>query len=143
MDDHSLEQVERHLAALRPRGAPATLRTAVLAATHRELRAARWDRWLSRAAMLLVMVGVGLNVALGLRPMNSRGQSPSVVRTSSQQSLVDTAIVIAEATDAATGSRFARQLAVMCGHELTRDEAAAIDAAVRRVEKHETNGNRG
>jgi hypothetical protein len=143
MDNESLEQVEQHLAALRPLGAPAALRIAVLQATHRELQASRWDRRLARAAMSLVMVGLGLNVAIGLRPMNLHGRLPSVVRSNSQQSLVDTAIVIAEATDAATGSRFARQLAAMSGHELTRDEAAAIDAAVQRAENHDTNGNRG
>jgi hypothetical protein len=74
---------------------------------------------------------------------SSNSQLPSIARPTSQQLLIDTAIVVAEATDASTGIRFARQLAAMSGHELTRDEAAAIDAAIQREESHATNGNRG
>jgi hypothetical protein len=144
VDNDSLDQVEQLLAALWPNDVPPTLRATVLAATRRELQAARWDRRLARAAILLLMVGLGLNVAIGLRPIQlSKSKLPGVAASSSQQQLVDTAIVIAEATDAATGSRFARQLATMSGHTLTRDEAAEIDAAVNREAKHATNGNRG
>ena len=91
---------------------------------------------------MLLVVGVGLNVAIGLRSAGSRDAAPQqIARSSSQQSLVETAIVVAEATDAATGSRFARQLAAMSGRELTADEAAAIDAAVERAAH--ANGNKG
>jgi hypothetical protein len=141
MNDDSLEVIERQLTAVLSSGAPPELRGAVLADVQRELRAARWDRRLTRAAALLLVVGVGLNVAIGLRSTGSREAAPQqMARSNSRQSLVDTAVVVAEATDAATGSRFARQLAAMSGRELTADEAAAIEAAVRRAVK---NGNRG
>jgi hypothetical protein len=52
---------------------------------------------------------------------------------------------VAEATDAATGSQFARQLAALRGRKLTADEAAAIDAAVGHSPgvHHNDNGRRG
>jgi hypothetical protein len=111
-----------------------------LAEVQRELRSARCDRRWARAAAVLLAAGVGLNVAIGLRTVGSvDGSQQSVIRSSARKSLVDTAVVVAEATDAATGSRFARQLAAMSGRELTSDEAAAIEAAVRRA----ANGNKG
>jgi hypothetical protein len=140
MNEESLERVERQLAQLRPRGGGSELRAAVLADVERELRASRWDRRLARAAAVLLMVGVGLNVAVGLRSDGAHdGSRQSMAQSSARQSLVDTAAVVAEATDAATGSRFARQLAAMSGRELTAEESAAVDAAVRRA----ANGNRG
>jgi hypothetical protein len=48
------------------------------------------------------------------------------------KSLIDTAIVVAEATDANTGRTFARQLAALSGRELTDQEIASINAAVTR-----------
>jgi hypothetical protein len=38
--------------------------------------------------------------------------------------------LVAEVTDAATGSRIARSLAAMAGDELTKDEEAEIDSAI-------------
>lgn len=141
MEKDSLEPIERQLSGVRPRGAPSELRAAVLADVRRELRAARWDRRLARAAAVLLVVGVGLNVAMGWRSTGLRdGSRQQVVQSTERNSLVDTAVVVAEATDAATGSRFARQLAAMSGRELSADEAAAIDAAVQRAA---ANGNKG
>jgi hypothetical protein len=142
MESESLEQIERQLAALQPSGAPRELRTAVLARVDRELRAGRWDRRLARAAVVLLVVGVGLNASVGLRSMNSRDTRQPITVTSAQ-SLVDTAVVVAEVTDAATGRRFARQMAAMAGVELTSAESAAIDAAVKQAAPQATNGNRG
>ena len=134
MDSESLEQVERQLAGFRPSAAPAELRASVLAEMQRELRAARWDRRLARAAAVLLVVGIGLNLAIGISSSGSSDvRSRPVAHSNSQQSLLDTAVVVAQATDAATGRRFARQLAVLSGHELTEAEAAAIDAAVQRA----------
>jgi hypothetical protein len=145
MNDESLEFIESRLAALHPLVAPRELRGAVLADVRRELRAARWDRRLARVAAVLLAVGVGLNLAIGLQSTgSSHGQPPRVAHSDARQSLLDTAVVVAEATDAATGSRYARQLAAMSGRELTADEAAAIDAAVERAATHATtNGNKG
>jgi hypothetical protein len=70
------------------------------------------------------------------------GRQP-MVQARSRQSLVETAVVVAQATDAATGRRFARQLAAISGHKLTADDAAAIDAAIERPMSHVVNGGRG
>jgi hypothetical protein len=140
MDDESREQIEFQLASAGVTPAPPVLRVEVLAQVRQELRAARWDRRLARAAAVLLIVGVGINLAAGFQS-DGKGNSARqpVAQAAERPSLVDTAIVVAEATDAATGRRFARQLAAMTGRELTADEVAAIDAAMRRT----TSENRG
>jgi hypothetical protein len=144
MSDESFEFLERRLAATGVQGAPGGLRGAVLGDVQRELRAARWDRRLARAAVLLLVVGVGLNVAISWRQDGAAGGSQQrIAKVNTRQSLVDTAVVVAEVTDAATGRRFARQLAEMTGGELTKGEAAAIDAAIERPMSHAAKGRRG
>jgi hypothetical protein len=133
MSDETLEQIERQISSMQVPGSPLELRGVVLANIERELRASRWDRRLTRAAAMLLMVGVGLNLAIGMRTSEPRAGSHLIVRSNLGPSLVDTAVVVAEATGPETGSRFARRLAAMSGRELTVDELAAIDAAVRRV----------
>jgi hypothetical protein len=141
MNDESFEQIEQQIVGAGTLGAPTELRAAVLGGMQRELRAARWDRRLARAAVVLLVVGVGMNVASERFSRGAGGVArPQIARGDAQQSLVETAIVVAEATDPATGSRFARQLAAMSGHDLTLDERAAIEAALRRAA---VNGNRG
>ncbi|HEX2477497.1 MAG TPA: hypothetical protein VHK01_22260 [Lacipirellulaceae bacterium] len=137
MENESLEQIERQLIGLHPSAAPGALRAAVLAGVHRELQGARWDRRLARATAVLLVLGVALNVSIGVHSVNSRDTNQQIARTSSQ-SLVETAVVVAEATDAATGRRFARQFAAMAGFELSSAEAAAIDAALQRATLPET-----
>jgi hypothetical protein len=132
MDQEPLDEFERQLAATQPAGAPAELRLAVLNDVERELRAARWDRRLARAAAVLLIVGVGMNASLAL--MESRPHSsPSgqIGGDRGEDSLIETAIVVTEATDAETGRRFARQIAAMSGRELTDRELEAIDAAIK------------
>lgn len=82
-----------------------------------------------------------MNIAAAQRSgrVNGTGQL-QVARGNQRQSLVEAAVVVAETTDAATGSRLARQLAAMSGRGLTVDEQAAIEAAVRRAA---ANGNKG
>lgn len=143
MNDETLAQVEEQLAGVAQRGAPRELRGAVLADVHRELRAAGWDRRLGRLAAVLLVAGVGLNAAVGLKSVREDGRELPLAQSNARQSLVDTAIVVAEATDARTGSRYARQMAAMIGHTLTADDAAAIDAAVRYSPPQGTNGNKG
>lgn len=130
MNDESIEHIELQISAASQIGAPIELRMAVLANVQRELRAAKWDRRLVRAAAVLLVVGVGLNVGIVLKPAVERGVSSQVAESNARQSLVDTAVVVAEATDAKTGSEYARQMAAMMGHKLTADDVAAIDAAV-------------
>lgn len=144
MNDDSLEQIERQVAGSSQLGAPPALRAAVLADVRRELRAGAWDRRLARAAAVLLAVGVGMNVAAGLQSANEIGDRlPVVTQPNPRRSLVDTAVVVAEATDAQTGRQFARQLAAMTGRKLTVDEAAAIDAAVGHASRDTSEGKKG
>jgi hypothetical protein len=141
MNDEPLEPFEQQLLSMRTRGAPLQLRSAVIIEVQRELRRARWDRRFARATALLLVAGVGLNSAVVWR-MAGPGSSLSanVARSNSQPSLVETAVIVAEATDAATGIRFAHQMAAMGGRTLTADESAALDAAVQHSS---TNRDRG
>jgi hypothetical protein len=145
MNDEELENLDRQLASLCLPHAPFELRGVVLADTRRELQAARWDRRLARAAAVLLIVGIGLNLPIGFPSASGTTVGERrVARSGSQQSLLDTAIVVAQATDAATGSRFARQFAAMSGRALTDVEAAAIDAAIKRASTHGSiNGTEG
>jgi hypothetical protein len=146
MDDESLEQVEWQLAGTRFPAAPSGLRAAVLSGVQLELRASRWDRRLAWTTALLLIVGVGLNVGIVWQESIAGGsRARSRAPTASRQSLVDTAVLVAEATDAATGSQFARQLAALSGRELTADDAAAIDAAIGQspAVHHNENRSRG
>jgi len=143
MNDESMEQIEQHLAGLRPKGAPRELRDAVLADVRRELRAGRWDRRLARVAAVLLVLGVGLNAGVVLTPAREYDPPLQVTESNVRQSLVNAAVVVAEATDAKTGSEYARQMATMIGHELTADDVAAIDAAVGAGLHMSTNANKG
>lgn len=144
MNDESLEQIEQQVAGASPVGAPPALRAAVLTSVQRELRAARWDRRLARAAAVLLVTGVGLNVVAGLQSQNERGEHlPIAEQSSPRRALVDTAVVVAEATDARTGRQFAQQLAAMSGQVLTADETAAIDAAIGTAPREHPAGKKG
>jgi type II secretory pathway component PulM len=129
MNDDSFHELERQLTVAGATGAPPHLRSAVLAGVARELRAARWDRRLARAAAMLLIVGVGLNAALVWQGGSAPEQRRQFAQQTASNSLVDTAIIVAEATDAETGRTFARQLAALRGRELTDQEIASIEAA--------------
>lgn len=143
MDQVPLNEFERQLEAARQSGAPAELRHVVLTDVRRELRTAHWDRRLARFAVLLLVVGIGANAALMLRGNPHAARSPAGGPT--RESLVQVAVSVAEATDARTGRRFARQLAALAGRDLTGDEAIAIEAAVAShpVDDISPNGNEG
>jgi hypothetical protein len=131
MYDESLDQFEQQLAAGAP-GAPAAFREAVMTGVRRELRAARWDRRLARTAAATFVLGVGMNAVVGWRAERSAhaffgGDHGGAV---AQDSLVQAAAAVAEATDAETGRRVVRQLAALGGQTLSDEQAAAIDAAV-------------
>jgi hypothetical protein len=55
---------------------------------------------------------------------------PQLADANPRQSLLDAALLVAEVTDAATGSLIARNLAMMAGDALTKDEQAEIDSAI-------------
>jgi hypothetical protein len=116
-DDQELEQ--RLVCALQ-RSAPEGLRAPTLSEVRRELAAARFDRRLGRLAAAVLFVGIGLNAALVLRgdARSSDGAEATTAR-SSQTALAQTAIVVADATDAETARRFVRQIAALTGSELS------------------------
>lgn len=144
MNDKTCELIEGQLAVVHPKAAPPALRAAVLADVERELREARWDRRLGRAAVVLLLLGLGLNFSAGWQLGGSvKERHANVARSEVRPSLVDTAIIVAEATDAETARHYARQLAAMSGREITADEAAAIDAAVAQPAIHRADGKRG
>lgn len=128
MNEPSLEQLERLIASCGPAGAPAELRGVVVAQMRRELAAARWDRRLARLAAALLVAGVGLNAAIGLSA--GRGIRPSQTAGASQDSLVQTAMAVARATDAQTGRLMARQIAAWDGRKMTSEQLTALDAAM-------------
>lgn len=120
------ETLERRLGAISG-GAPESLRNAVLAAAHRELRAQRWDRRLGRAAVALVLAGIGLNAGVGLISERSTTSSAAFA---TNDALVRTAVAVARATDAETGRLLAHQLAVIQDQSISPQQLAAIDAAI-------------
>jgi len=130
MNSDSFENLEQRLAAIPPRGAPSALRSAVFDDVHRELSAARWDRLLARAAAILLVVGVGMNAAIGVWPAPQ--PTKHLIAGPMQHSFVQLAVSVAEATDVQTGRRYARHMATLTGRTLTGDDVAAIDAAVNR-----------
>lgn len=144
MNEEMSELVEGQLAAFLRPAAPPALRAAVLSDVERELRAARWDRRLGRAAVGLLLIGLGLNVSAGWQLGGStKERHEYVARSEVRPSLVDTAVIVAEATNAETARRFARQLAAMSGREITADEAAAIDAAIHQSGRGSAGNRRG
>lgn len=126
MDDNRLKLLEQRLGQ-GSSPAPGSLRDEVLAATRRELRAQRWDRRFSLAAMLLVLAGVGLNLGVGLRSESS--SSPPATYTTND-AVVRTAVAVARATDVETGRLMAHQLAAIQDQSISPQQLAAIDAAI-------------
>jgi hypothetical protein len=132
MNPDPIDEFKRQLASARHAGAPTALRGLVLSDIERELRAARWDRRLARAAIVVLVVGVGLNAALVFGENETRvAPHRQLAARDSQQAIVDTAIIVAEATNGETARQFARQMAALSGRELTDQEIATIDAATR------------
>ncbi len=126
----NLQPVEDQLARWRPDGAPPELRTVVLRQVRRELRAACWDRRLARAAAVLLVVAVGMNVAIVWQDLGPAGGHVATQRT--PQAIGELAATVAEATDVETASLFARQMAALSGWPATGEEAAIIEREIRR-----------
>lgn len=144
MNDDHLEHVERQIAAGGLPGAPSLLRAKVLADAQRELRAARWDQRLGRAAVLALVLGAGINAAIAIESARTgSARLAGIQRSKLRPTLVETAVVVAEATDVPTARLFARQQAAMSGRALTNDESAAIEEAVRRSASRAASGNKG
>jgi hypothetical protein len=131
MNGDSFEMIERKIAGVGVPDAPQELRAVVLGDVRKELRAARWDRRLGRVAAVMFVAGVGLNAANGWQLDQS--QPSRVAAGPTRDSLIHTAVIVAEATDASTARQYARQFAALRGRQLSGEEAAAIDAAVERA----------
>jgi hypothetical protein len=112
------QELEQRLACAMPRGAPAGLRDATLAQVQRELRSARWDRRLGRLAACVFLAGIALNAGLALQG-DARPADNAQVRIAgnSREALNQTAVIVADATDAETARRFVRQMAALGGWE--------------------------
>lgn len=136
MDDNRLNLLEQRLGQ-GSHPAPASLRDEVLAATRHELRAQRWDRRFSRAAILLVLAGIGLNVGAGLRGEGTA--SPSATYATNDV-LVRTGVAVARATDVETGRLMAHQLAAIQDQSISPQQLAALDAAIEAALRQ---GNEG
>lgn len=130
MQEFNDDMLEQKLAEMPTATAPPELRNRVLAGVHDELRVAKWERRLARAAVVLLAVGIGLNASVGLqgnRPLNAQ-----IAVDRSRESLVNAAVAVAEATDPETGRQYARHLAAQSGRPLTPDQVNAIDKAIER-----------
>lgn len=135
MEEQHDETVERHLAALPLTPAPQDLRTAVLSGVRRQLKSQRWERTLARAAVALIVVGVGLNAALlapGSGTRKDRGDGQLKIETITQA-----AVVIARSSDPQTATQFARRLALLNGVRLSHDDEAGIEL---RINEQVSNG---
>jgi hypothetical protein len=126
MNDLELHDFERRLAGSAPLAPIDECRAKTLAAMSRELRSARWDRRLAQTAAGMLVVGVLLNVPLAV---SERSPGPSGTQVA-QESILETAVTIAAATDAESGRRYALQLAALSGAPLTSEQTAALDAAL-------------
>ena len=131
MNEPNEDALERQLALLPFASAPSELRSRVLVGVHDELRAAKWDRRLARAAVILLAVGVGINAIVGLQT-DRPSVGSQVASGPSRESLVDAAIAVAEATDPETGRQYARHLAAQLGRPLEPDQLNVIDDAIAR-----------
>lgn len=123
----SLAQVERQLALLSPGAVPNKLREEVLAGMRRELRASRWDRRLGRVATFVLLIGVGMNAVMALGMSDGRHL---MGKETSRNSLLQTAVAVALATDVETGRQVAQQLAAWSGQVMTDEQVAAFEAAL-------------
>ena len=135
MSDNSFNMIELQIAGVGAPAAPRELRAAVLGDVQRELRAARWDRRLARAAVVLLVVGLGLNAAMRL-PRHAPS-SRFLAATPNPESFAQLAISVAEATDIQTGRQVARRIATMTGQPLSGEDAAALKGGVERSTSHE------
>ncbi len=130
------DSVEARLARLQPSVAVNGLREATLMQVQRELHASRWDRRLSRVAVVLLVVGIGMNVAtVNERPTLPTGGLFAARPTmkSTTDSIAELAITMADATDIKTANIFARHLAVLGGFPLGSDQNDAIKREIDRL----------
>lgn len=141
--DQFHDSVEAQLARLQPNVALDGLRSATLRQVQKELRASRWDRRLGRVAMVMLVVGIGMNVVtVDKRPaLPTEGQL--AVRPTTE-SIADLAVTMANVTDIKTANMIARHLAALNGFQLGNHQAESIEREInRRLSPAVSNGKDG
>jgi hypothetical protein len=135
--------VEAQLARLQPRFTVEGLRDATLGRVQRELRSSRWDRRLGRVAAVLLVVGIGMNVAT----INKHPALPTGGRLAARpatESISELAVTMADATDITTASIYVRHLAAFHCFPIGGHQANAIQREVdRRLSSTVSNGKEG
>src|SRR5688572_25953103 len=120
MMNDDVQELEQRLACAMPRGAPANLRDAALAQVQRELSSARWDKRLGCLAAGIFISGVVLNAGVVLQgDSRSSDAAKSRMAANSRAALAETAVIVADATDAETARRFVRQMVALGGWDLS------------------------
>jgi len=125
------DSVESQLARLRPAVSADILREATLGRVQRELRASRWDHRLARVAAVLLIVGIGMNIAT-VKKLPSFSTGNQMAARPTTESIAKLAVTVAEATDIETANLFARHLAALNGFPIGSDQAEAIERELDR-----------
>lgn len=133
----SFSQIERQLASIPQGMAPSELRERVLAQVQRELRSSRWDRRLGRVAAVVLTTGVAINAVMALGMSDGRHL---VGKGTPRNSLLQTAVAVARATDVQTGRQIAQQIAAWSGQALTEEQVAALEATLAAELRKESEG---
>jgi hypothetical protein len=132
--------VEQQLVRWATEGAPDELRAVVLRRVRRELRAARWDRRLVRAAVVLLSLGVGMNLVVA----GGQGVSPDRTAASpTAHEIGELAANLADATDVETASVFARRMASLGGWPERGEDLNTLEQEIRRRLSPATTSRKG
>ena len=141
--DEFNDSVEEQIARLQPRAAVAGLREATLGRVNRELRSSRWDIRFGRVAAVLLLMGIGINVAT----VNKRLVLTTGVQLADRptaESIAELAVTMADVNDSRTVSIYARHLATLSGFPIGSLQANAILKEVdRRLSSTVSNGKEG
>ena len=127
-DDVNMNEIERHLLRAAPTRAPDEMRSAILGSMQSELRRARWDRRLARAAAVLVCLAVGLNGVALWRGYEQ--QRLAKLQRPTPRAIVEVAEMITSVTDEETGRWFEEHLLALRTHRPHTDAHAAMKRMV-------------
>ncbi len=137
-----IDSLEQILAQVPQPNAPSTLRESVLVAMQRELKTQRRLRRLERFSLAILLLGIALNWSVGWHDHATSTHQTEVASGLDSRALVEVAVAISNATDAETGSRLAKQLAVWCSMPLSPQDMAAMEEEIQRRVKEGTLGSK-
>jgi hypothetical protein len=129
MNEEFIDPFEEQLRVLPMGEAPKGLRDVTLAAVHRQLAAARWERRIARTTVLLLLLGVALNVRFDTDQENR--SEVDMASKSMPENIIEVGVSVAEVTDSETGSRFAKRMANLVGSQMTRQQVIALEQAIQ------------